>query len=203
MTPSSIIIEETATSEYDSLGSCSASDMNNQPGAGEFVQFQASPLFFSDCLMTLITKRHSLVSKVMPEFIFINFVSLELSDTEIFRSLEINIMPSLLAFTSIGTLFDLHPGFSSFLLGGIPLLCGVTIPLRLDLFYLPVFPKHSSRTHEDMWGSNSDTFSEISQITIVSYLLSRRRFLSMLCFWESSKIQNQPVSMSCRCQKSL
>ena len=83
---------------------------------------------------------------------------------------------------TLGTLFDLYPGFGSFLLGGIPLLCGVTIPLRLDLFYLPVFPKHSSRTHEDMWGSNSDTFSEISQITIVSYLLSRRRFLSMLCF---------------------
>lgn len=98
----------------------------------------------------------------MPEFIFINFVSLELSDTEIFKSLEINIMASLLAFTSIGTLFDLYPGFSRFLLGEIPLLCGVTIPPRLDPFYLPVFPKHSSRTREDMWGSNLDTFSEIS-----------------------------------------
>lgn len=86
------------------------------------------------------------------------FVSLELSDTEIFRSLEINIMPSLLAFTSIGTLSDLYPGFSRFLSAGIPLPCGVTIPLRLDLSYLPVFPNHSSRTLEDMWGSNFDAF---------------------------------------------
>lgn len=77
-----------------------------------------------------------------------NFVSLELSDTEIFRSLEINIMPSLLAFTSIGTLFDLYPEFSRFLSGGIPLLCGVTIPLRLDPSYLPVFPKQ----FKDSWG---------------------------------------------------
>lgn len=102
-------------------------------------------------------------------------------------------MPSLLAFTGIGTLFDLYPRFSRFLSGGIPLLCGVTIPLRLDPFYLPVFPKHSSRTLEDIWGSNLDTFSEISQIAIVSYLLSRRRFLSILYFRESSKIQNQTV----------
>lgn len=53
MTPSSIIIVETATSEYDSLGSCSASDMKNQPGAGEFVQFQASPLSSQTVLLPL------------------------------------------------------------------------------------------------------------------------------------------------------
>ena len=51
MTPSSIMILETASSEYDSFGSRSSSDMKNQSGAGEFVQFQASLVFFSDYLM--------------------------------------------------------------------------------------------------------------------------------------------------------
>lgn len=131
-----------------------------------------------------------------------NSVSLELSDTEIFRSLEINIMPSLLVFTGVGTLFDLYPGFSRFLLPGIPLPCGVTIPLRLDPSYLPVSPNHSSRTLEDMWGSNFNNFLEISDYHCLILTL-QRRFLTLLCFWESSKIQNQTVFMSYRYQKSL
>ena len=93
-----------------------------------------------------------------------------------FRSLEISSMPSLLAFSSTGPLFDLSPRFSRFLSPGIPLPCGMTIPLRLDLSYLPVFPNHSSRTLEDMCGSNFDAFFEISDYHCLILMLQKEIF---------------------------